>query len=210
MSTKSQSIRSNAIMLATFAFCCTLLVVVVNYFTAPQIEHQIEQQRRKSMNEVLPTQLTSIAYQQQCYIDTNLGYLGSDKAQTIRVISNKGQVQAYVYPITAPDGYGGAISLLVGVEANGKISGVRVVQHNETPGLGDKIETRKSDWIYQFNQQFLLDENDSRWAVKNDGGQFDAFTGATITPRAVVKAVKKALIYHAKNHQTIGISAVDC
>ncbi|MDO6688104.1 MULTISPECIES: electron transport complex subunit RsxG [unclassified Agarivorans] len=210
MSSKRYSMTKNAGMLALFAFGCTLLVVIVNYFTAPRIEEQVAKQLLRSTNEVLSPELAGNDYQQRCYRETNQQFLGSDKAQTIRLISVDGQVQAFVYQTTAPDGYSGAIRLLVGVNEDGSVSGVRVVQHNETPGLGDKVETRKSDWIYQFDQQKLLEEKDPRWAVKKDGGQFDAFTGATITPRAVVKAVKNVLIYHSNNQQILRQSAVDC
>src|SRR5690606_33294119 len=95
-----------------------------------------------------------------------------------------------VLEAVAPDGYGGNIALLVGVTVDGTITGVRVVlPHNETPGLGDKIETRKSGWILGFNGRSLDNTDAQGWAVKKDGGEFDAFTGATITPRAVVGAV---------------------
>jgi electron transport complex protein RnfG len=105
---------------------------------------------------------------------------------------------------TAPEGYGGAIELLVGVNANGEITGVRVVPpHNETPGLGDKIETKKSDWIYSFDGKSLTNPKPEGWAVKKDGGDFDSFTGATITPRAVVDAVYNALAWYQANRSTL-------
>jgi electron transport complex protein RnfG len=94
-----------------------------------------------------------------------------------------------------PSGYSGDINLLTAVFANGEIAGVRVTKHEETPGLGDKVEVKKSDWITLFKGQNVLSEDDSRWAVKKDGGQFDQFTGATITPRAVVGSVKQAVLF---------------
>ncbi|MGY5449406.1 electron transport complex subunit RsxG [Agarivorans sp. MS3-6] len=210
MTTKRQSITKNAGMLALFAFACTLLVVIVNYFTEPRIEEQVQKQLLRSTNEVLSASLAASLYTQRCYQDINQQYLGTDKPHSIRLITLDHQTKAYVYQVTAPDGYSGAIRLLVGINVNGTVSGVRVVQHNETPGLGDKIETRKSDWIYQFEQQQLLSETDTRWAVKKDGGQYDAFTGATITPRAVVKAVKNVLVYHSRNQQKIEQLAEGC
>lgn len=210
MTTKRQSMTKNAAMLALFAFACTLLVVIVNYFTEPRIEQQVKAQLIRSTNEVLSEELADSDYQQRCLIVNEPQFLGSDKDQTIRLIELNQRTAAYVYQTIAPDGYSGQIRLLVGLNADSTISGVRVVQHNETPGLGDKVETRKSDWIYQFNGQRLMDDKDPRWAVKKDGGQFDAFTGATITPRAVVKAVKNVLIYHAKNQQSINDNATDC
>ena len=87
----------------------------------------------------------------------------------------------------APDGYNGNIELLIAINVDGSVSGVRTLLHKETPGLGDKIELRKGPWIKTFSGKKVLDDNDNRWAVVKDGGMFDQFTGATITPRAVVK-----------------------
>ncbi|HET8791735.1 MAG TPA: RnfABCDGE type electron transport complex subunit G, partial [Modicisalibacter sp.] len=95
--------------------------------------------------------------------------------------------------------YSGDISLLVGIDANGELTGVRVLSHRETPGLGDKIEVRKSDWITQFAGLSLGNPPIEQWAVKKDGGVFDAFTGATITPRAVIGAIKRSLEYFASH-----------
>jgi electron transport complex, RnfABCDGE type, G subunit len=102
---------------------------------------------------------------------------------------------AAVMEATAPDGYSGAIQLLVGADFSGTVLGSRVTEHHETPGLGDKIELRISDWITHFAGKTIAGESDATWAVKKDGGQFDQFTGATITPRAVVNAVKRAGLY---------------
>ncbi len=103
----------------------------------------------------------------------------------------------------APDGYSGEIRLLVGVLADGSISGVRVLAHRETPGLGDPIEIERSDWITGFNGRSLGNPVLAQWDVARYGGDFDAFTGATITPRAVVRAVKNTLIYFAQNRERI-------
>ncbi len=101
---------------------------------------------------------------------------------------------AYAFETVAPDGYAGRIRLLVGITPTGTILGVRVLEHQETPGLGDKIETRISDWILSFSQQQLRSDNLADWAVKKDGGKFDQFAGATITPRAVVNQVKQSAL----------------
>ncbi|MBE0505593.1 MAG: electron transport complex subunit RsxG [Marinospirillum sp.] len=105
------------------------------------------------------------------------------------------QLSMILLPITAPDGYTGRIELLVALHLNGQIQGVRVLDHRETPGLGDKIEERKSDWIHRFDGLSLSNPELSGWAVKKDGGEFDQFTGATITPRAVVNSVKRSLLW---------------
>ena len=99
----------------------------------------------------------------------------------------------------APDGYNGSIRLLVAINLDSTLAGVRVVQHRETPGLGDAIDAQRSDWILGFDGKSLTTPPRKDWKVKRDGGDFDQFTGATITPRAVVKAVKKALLYFQAN-----------
>src|SRR5690606_24060195 len=96
-------------------------------------------------------------------------------------------------PAVAPDGYSGAMRMLVGVNRDGTLAGVRVLTHRETPGLGDKVDLSKSDWILGFNGRSLGNPEPDRWGVKKDGGEFDQFTGATITPRAVTAQVKRVL-----------------
>ncbi|MFV1972738.1 MAG: electron transport complex subunit RsxG [Thiohalobacterales bacterium] len=103
---------------------------------------------------------------------------------------------ALVVQAVAPDGYNGRIRLLVGINYDGKLAGVRVVSHHETPGLGDAIEEERSDWIFGFNGKSLADPASTRWKVKKDGGYFDQLTGATITPRAITRAVRKSLLYY--------------
>jgi electron transport complex protein RnfG len=107
-----------------------------------------------------------------------------------------GEPVALVIAAVAPDGYSGTIRLLVGINVDGSLSGVRVVAHRETPGLGDAIEEERSDWILGFTGKSLQNPPLQKWAVKKDGGAFDQLTGATITPRAVVKAVRQALLYY--------------
>jgi electron transport complex protein RnfG len=106
---------------------------------------------------------------------------------------------AAIFNSIAPNGYSGKIHLLVGVYADGSVAGVRAVKHSETPGLGDAIDTQKTDWVFSFNNRSLISPAPSKWLVKKDGGDFDQFTGATITPRAVVLAVKNTLLYYQQN-----------
>ena len=123
-----------------------------------------------------------------------------------RVIQPDGEAQSVtgvILPATARDGYSGDIRLLVGVQADGRIAGVRTVGHRETPGLGDKIERKKSDWILDFNGRALGDPAFKQWTVRKDGGVFDQFTGATVTPRAVVTAVRRTLEYVQSHRDTL-------
>ena len=125
----------------------------------------------------------------------NAPELGHRSPQSAYLALKGGEPSALILPVTAPDGYSGAIHLLVGIFADGRLAGVRVLSHKETPGLGDKIELAKSDWVRSFEGKSLSDPGEDRWAVKKDRGDFDQFAGATITPRAVVKAVHGALRY---------------
>ena len=113
------------------------------------------------------------------------------------------EVTGIILPATARDGYSGDIRLLVGIDRGGAVAGVRVLSHRETPGLGDKIELKKSDWVLSFDHKTLANPAPDRWAVIKDGGDFDAFTGATVTPRAVVAAVKSAMEYSQNNRSAL-------
>jgi len=103
----------------------------------------------------------------------------------------------------SPRGYAGPIHLVIGVDQDGRILGVRVTRHSETPGLGDKIELAKDDWIRDFEGKTLSEPKPERWQVKKDGGDFDQFAGATITPRAVVKGVREGLEFFAAHRAEI-------
>jgi electron transport complex protein RnfG len=116
-------------------------------------------------------------------------------------------VVAAIIPVTAADGYSGEIDLIVGINADGSIAGVRTLSHKETPGLGDKVDLKKSDWVLSFNGKSLTNPSVEKWAVKKDKGDFDQFTGATITPRAVVGATLRALQYAQSNYDKIFAAA---
>ena len=121
--------------------------------------------------------------------------LGNAEPTDVHVGTLAGEPSVFLFMVTAPDGYNGPIGLLVGVDRTGTVSGVRVVSHRETPGLGDAIELDRSDWIDGFAGRSLHNPPIARWGVRVDGGQFDQLTGATITPRAVVTAVRNTLVY---------------
>jgi len=122
--------------------------------------------------------------------------LGHRKTEQLYVGKKNGQLSVMAIPVTARNGYSGDIDLLVGVKANGQITAVEIIAHKETPGLGDLIERNKSDWLSQFPNKSLKKPADKLWRVKKDQGAFDQITAATITPRAVVGAIKKALLFH--------------
>lgn len=125
-----------------------------------------------------------------------------DKKRIVYRARRQGQPVAALFKTVARNGYNGSISLLVGIKPNGELLGVRALAHRETPGLGDEIDLRRSSWILNFNGRSLRNPSPDRWAVKKDGGIFDAFTGATITPRAIIEEVKNTLIYfQAHQHE---------
>lgn len=125
-----------------------------------------------------------------------------DPVQVYRARRN-GEPVALVLTPEAPDGYSGAIRLLVGIDPEGTLIGVRVLSHRETPGLGDAIEAERSDWILDFDGRSLGNPPAAQWRVRRDGGVFDQFTGATVTPRAVVNAVRKSLIYFDRHREDL-------
>ena len=129
--------------------------------------------------------------------------LGTDNESPVYRARLHGNPVAAIFNTIAPNGYSGKIHLLVGVYVDGSIAGVRALKHAETPGLGDALEIRKSRWILDFNGKSLDNPARTKWRVKRDGGVFDQFTGATISPRAVVQAVKNTLLYYEQHANTI-------
>lgn len=207
----SQSIRHNmtrnGLILGLFALVSTGLIALTFFGTKDQIAHQQKQKLQSILNQVIdPNRYNNTLYL-DCVDRVAPDFLGSKKAQRIYRATQDGKPVALAVETTAPDGYNGNIHLVVGLtlisEQEVEISGVRVLSHKETPGLGDKIELRIHDWILSFNGKPYSDALEKIWAVKKDGGQFDQFTGATITPRAVVKAVKRSAEYYLQQQDTL-------
>lgn len=196
------AITKNAVILSLFAISTAAALAITNELTIGKVECNKQAALMASLNEVMPHDRhdNDLLADRITVSDPLLGRNGHH----IYRAHQDGEPNGAVLEATAPDGYGGNIALIVGVDMQGKVQGVRVVPpHNETPGLGDKIETKKSGWIYGFNGLSLGNPADAGWAVKKDGGQFDSFTGATITPRAVVGAVHRALQYFDANQTAV-------
>ncbi len=204
------SIRKNGLLLAIFALICTFIVSLTSYLTKDAIAHQRQLQLERSLNQVIPTRYYNNQLTGNCVLVTNQQYLGSTEPKHVYRALFNGSPVAAVIETTAPDGYSGNIDLLVAVTIEGEVIGVRTLAHQETPGLGDKIEIIKSDWINSLAGHHIEGTDDRRWAVKKDGGMFDQFTGATITPRAVVKSVKNTLMWFEQNQQDIFNQASQC
>ncbi|PRY65707.1 electron transport complex protein RnfG [Vreelandella songnenensis] len=199
--TPMSAMRRGALTLGIFALITAGSVALTRALTAERISEHREAYQHRQLQAVLPQAMADIPTAELLNgtfalpAPAALGHRGP--ATGWRISREEGQ--AIVLPVITRQGYSGEIDLLVGMqlEPDGqpRISGVRVTYHQETPGLGDRIEAQRSDWITRFNGLRLDDLPPDGWAVKKDGGQFDGFTGATITPRAVIQAVYGALQY---------------
>lgn len=192
------SLRTSLIMLA-FALLATTLLALTYDKTHDLISKSEAEEKLSLINQVLPPGMSDNDLIHDTVELPPNALLGNSKPVIAYRARFHGKPVAVMIEATAPDGYAGRITLLIGIMASGEISGVRVISQNETPGLGDYIEIAKSDWIKGFDHASLGSIPDSAWHVRKDGGKFDYMTGATITPRAVIKAVHKALLYFAAN-----------
>lgn len=182
-------------ILALTALLGTGVMVLAHWHSQPYITENLRQTKLRLLNEVID----AAAYDNDLLNDTlavtDVQWLGSAAPSEVYRARRGGRPVAVALTAVAPDGYTGPIRLLIAVDYDGVVSGVRVIEHQETPGLGDAIEIERSDWIAGFTGKSRANPTDAGWKVKRDGGAFDQFTGATITPRAVVAAVHKALRY---------------
>ncbi len=199
-----QSISRNSLLLALFAVCTTALIAGTFLFTKDKITLQKRMAEERALLEIVPR-----SRHDNSMLDDTLDAgpdaegLGLAEDRKIYLARAEGQVVAAIIPAAAPDGYSGVIDMIVGVNRDGSIAGVRVLAHRETPGLGDKVDLKKSDWIMDFDGRSLQNPKQEGWAVKKDKGVFDQFTGATITPRAVVSATFRVLQYVEANRNTL-------
>lgn len=193
------SISRNSILLGIFAVVAAGMLAGINEGTRERIDQEVRAAQQRALYEIV----------RQDQIDNDLlldtltipaeawDTLGLSNGGDVHVARQNGEIIALIIPAVAPDGYSGEIGMIVGVKRNGTIAGVRVLSHKETPGLGDKVELNKSNWILGFDGKSLQNPEALRWRVRKDGGEFDQFTGATITPRAVVNQVKRVLEFVA-------------
>lgn len=190
-----RGVVKTALTLAAIAAICTSLVAATYHVT----HERIAANEKALLEQSLAPALSGLFFdsgvtESRIVLDPPHDLPGNDAAVIYRVYSGQEPVAA-LFAVTARDGFSGPIRVLVGIEFDGKVTGVRILQHRETPGLGDKIESSRSDWVFQFDGRSLGDPVVGSWAIKPDGGEFDQLTGASITPRAVVKAIRDTLIY---------------
>jgi electron transport complex protein RnfG len=200
---KLNQIAITAAVLLLFAVIGTLLVALTFESTREQIAVNEREALLRKLNILVPPERYDNALFEDSIqvIDDHL--LGTVEPVTVYRARRDGEPVALVITPVAPDGYSGTIRLLVGINRNGNLAGVRILAHRETPGLGDRIEAQRSDWLLGFDGKSLHNPPMESWQVRRDGGAFDQFTGATITPRAVVKAVRNSLIYYRDNREAL-------
>jgi electron transport complex protein RnfG len=192
------ALRTGAILFA-FALVATALLAFTFTRTQPTIERSQQAEKLALLSQLLPPALydNDLLASQKSLPANDL--LGTRQPSALWIARRDARITAVVLEAIAPDGYSGNIALLIGIKTDGTVTGVRVTAHRETPGLGDYIDRAKSPWIEQFVGKSRIDPEPKHWKVAKDGGRFDARAGATITPRAVVKAVHAALDYFARN-----------
>ncbi|EGQ9769941.1 electron transport complex subunit RsxG [Vibrio alginolyticus] len=203
------AIRKNGLTLAIFACATTGLVALTQYLTKDQIKVQEQKQLLSVLNQVIPENMHDNALTQACTMVTSPD-LGTLRAMPAYLATKNGEPIAIAIESIAPDGYNGEIKVITGIDNQGNILGTRVLNHQETPGLGDKIDLRVTDWILSFTGKQVTENNWNSWKVRKDGGDFDQFTGATITPRAVVKVVRNTVNYVNQSREDILNQPLGC
>lgn len=199
----ARSTLQTAANLIFFAVIGTAILASTFFLTYDAIKKSEEAEKLKLIMQIVPSALFDNDIIQDTLTIPASPLLGTEDATTAYRARIKGEPSAVVLETIAPDGYSGKITLILAVRANGELAGVRVVSHRETPGLGDYIDIQKSPWIKAFDGKSREVYKDADWKVKKDGGQFEYMAGATITPRAIVKAANKALIYFGENRDKL-------
>lgn len=198
-----ERVAYHATLLGVMALVTTAALVIGNMKTKEDIKVRLAEDMQHSLQQVVPARFhDNNLLHDTVQIKTNA--MGQPTPVLVYRARKAGRVTAVAYQMVGP-GYGGRIDLIMGVDRNGKILGVRIISHHETPGLGDKIELKKSPWILSFNGRSLTNPSAAKWKVKKDGGIFDQFSGATITPRSVVKIIHNGLLLFAHHRaQLVG------
>lgn len=200
---RNASVVNSGITLAAIAAICTALVAATYHLTAERIEANQVALLEQSLQPALSGRLyDGGASESKLVLPPPHELPGNEPAIIYRVFNGDEPVAALLV-VSARDGFSGPIRLLVGVDYGGIVTGVRVLQHRETPGLGDRIESERTDWILQFDGHSLRDPDLAGWAIRSDGGQFDQLTGASVTPRAIIKAIRETLLYFDANRDML-------
>jgi len=192
-----------AIVLVVVAVTLTLLLTFIANLTRERIARNEQAWIQQRLDALVAPQSHDNDLLTDRIEVTSPDILGVNQPVTIYRARMNGRPVAAILHTVAPDGYQGPIELLVAVAFDGTLIGVQVVRHRETQGLGDQFETTRRDWLKDFRGRSLDNPPQQRWSVRKDGGDFDAFTGATITPRAIVRATRRALEYYASQRDRV-------
>jgi len=203
MNTKSHPVIRSGVLLGLIAVLGTALLAGVNALTHERIVEQEKLRVLQQLNAVVSTDSYNNDLLEDRIAFSDEAFFRHPAPVVVYRARMDDKPVAVLMIVTAPDGYNGDIRLLTSIDSSGTVLGVRVVSHRETPGLGDPIEIERSDWVLGFTGKSLLNPRSKSWAVKRDGGEFDQFTGATISPRAVVKAVHSTLLYFKANRESL-------
>lgn len=204
-----ESIRFNSLLLASFALITALILASTDSLTKDRIADSERKAAQRALLEIIPIE----RHDNDLLMDVHpipekfWPALGLKKGGVIHIARSAGKPVAAIIPAVTPYGYSGNIGMIVGVNFDGSVAGVRVVEHKETPGLGDKVDLKKSDWILRFNGKSLTNPEKAGWDVKKNGGAFDQFTGATITPRAVIYQIAEVLEYFNEDSERLLVEA---
>ncbi|MAC48541.1 electron transport complex subunit RsxG [Oceanospirillum beijerinckii] len=199
----AESIKRSSIGLGLFAIVTAGVIAVTQVSTKDAISDNIRHAQSQSLFELVPASEMDNDLIKDTYTLEPSEVLGNKEPVNIHIARKDNQIIALFFPVSTPHGYSGNIDLLVGVKRNGELAGVRVLNHKETPGLGDKVETKKSSWIHSLSGLSLENPGADKLRVKKDGGVIDQFTGATITPRAVVNLSRNVLEYFSQHKDTL-------
>lgn len=198
-----ESIGRNALLLGLFALLSTAIISGTYLGAQDRIRDNIRQAEERALIEIVPKSRHNNVMLDDAHPISDEELLGLRSTKHYYIARQDGEPVAVIFPATAREGYTGDIDLIIGVNIDGTVAGARVLSHRETPGLGDAIDSNKSNWIDGFNGHSLVNPAVKLWKVKKDKGIFDQFTGATITPRAVTKTVLQTLQYFEKNQHQI-------
>jgi electron transport complex protein RnfG len=193
-----ETVIYQAILLGGSTLVATTLLSFANLATKDEIALRIEEDLKASISQVVPADLYDNDLLKSTTTQTN-----SDGESVLVYQATQDNVVTAVIFEVAENGYSGEIRSILAVAPDGSVLGVRILSHSETPGLGDKVEVAKDDWILGFDGLSINNPGKSGWAVRKDGGQFDQFTGATITPRAVVKSIRSGLEFFEDRKQVL-------
>jgi electron transport complex protein RnfG len=196
----------HATLLGAMGLFASATLVIGNIATEKDISLRIKEDMQVSLEQAIPpSNYDNDLFEDTIMINPEPSLPQSEKIKIYRA-RMKTKIVAVAYKSTAI-GYSGPIEIIMGIDKNGTLLGVRIISHSETPGLGDKVEVRKDNWITKFTGLGFSNTADEKWKVKKDGGQFDQFTGATITPRSVVKAIHGGLLFFEKNKETLFVDS---